>query len=264
MKESQAGNTRAFYDRDSSTYDSRRFSTGLGKYENDAYIQSVMSLLGPLKGRLVADVGCGTGRFSVAIADEGAEIVGVDFANRMLREFWRKAKRLDMQEEIHLIESGAQQIAVRDNVFDACICVNTLHLAQDYKRVLKEINRILKPGGKIVANFPNLQGIYFPVGLLVNHRKRALSAEIESKWYAIAEIQSAFRESGFEDLNLKGHIIVPVHWPSILLPALRFVDSAFRDSPLRSLAGSVFVKGRKRLNPVGALDGQQIEKDRDS
>lgn len=113
------------------------------------------------KGAKILDIGCGTGRHSIALAREGFRMTGVDISPSMLKIATAKAKEEGV--ELTLIESDAQDISFKEE-FDAviCLCEGALSLLgsqddpflHDY-RILENIYHTLKPGCKFVTTVLN-------------------------------------------------------------------------------------------------------------
>lgn len=99
---------------------------------------------------LILDVACGTGDLSLELASGGsAKIIGTDFCRPMLQLAVRKAENGKF--EIPFIEADALHLGFADNTFDAVTIAFGLRNLADVKSGLKELLRILKPGGMIAV-----------------------------------------------------------------------------------------------------------------
>lgn len=101
----------------------------------------VMDLLGGLGGARVLDAGCGTGHFSLPLA-AGNAVVGVDFSGEMLAFARRKG--------LVPVRAAAEALPFSDGVFDVALTANVLHLSSDGAALVREIVRVVKPGGRII------------------------------------------------------------------------------------------------------------------
>ena len=104
----------------------------------------------------ILDVGCGTGRHTVALAKAGYKMIGVDLSEGMLARARRRAEEADV--EIELIQSDATAFTI-DRKVDAAVCLCEgafclIGLDEDPhehdRAILRNINSALKPGGKFI------------------------------------------------------------------------------------------------------------------
>lgn len=100
-------------------------------------------------GRLL-DVGCGTGFIIHLAADLFKKIDGVDITPAMMEQVDRS------KGDITLTRSPAEKLPFADNTFDAASAYSFLDHLEDYRLVLKEVARVLKPGGEFYVDLvPN-------------------------------------------------------------------------------------------------------------
>ncbi|GAA5316232.1 MAG: class I SAM-dependent methyltransferase [Candidatus Pelagadaptatus aseana] len=110
-------------------------------------------------GDRILDVGCGEGRHTLgAYLHANVEAVGVDLsasdvekARKGASEFTDKANK---NKSIHFQEADALALPFADDSFDKVICSEVLEHIPDYKGVLKEIKRVLKPDGLLAVSVP--------------------------------------------------------------------------------------------------------------
>ena len=101
---------------------------------------------------LALDVCCGTGDTSLALAREICKngfVVGADFAMNMLTRMRRKAARHKRTAAIHACLGDAMPLPFRDETFDAACCGFGVRNLPDRDAALREMLRIIKPGGRI-------------------------------------------------------------------------------------------------------------------
>ena len=115
-----------------------------------------LGLLGPLEGRKVLDVGCAGGAMMALCGLQGAEVYGqdisagaVEIANRALARFRLRGRA---------VCGDARELLFPDNHFDACVSADFFEHVTDGEKVtvLREMLRVLKPGGTAVIKTPNL------------------------------------------------------------------------------------------------------------
>jgi SAM-dependent methyltransferase len=104
--------------------------------------REVFSEAGGKDGMLIADIGAGTGRFSIPLMIRGCRVVGVDVSPGMLRLILSKLKP-EWLSNLQPVVADAQNLPFKSNCFDAALCFQVLHLIQNWHLVIDEIQRIL-------------------------------------------------------------------------------------------------------------------------
>ncbi len=96
------------------------------------------------QGKRYLDVSCGSGNYTVALFKKGYDIMGIDISSEMLK----KARAKDPS--LPLLQGDAHKLPFEDNGFDGVFCIHAVHHYRDLEIVLKEMYRILAPGGKLL------------------------------------------------------------------------------------------------------------------
>ena len=105
----------------------------------------------PIPGR-VLDAGGGTGRVANAIREHAGEVVIADPSLRMLLQADRTRLRLAC--------SNSETLPFPSNLFERIIMVDALHHVIDQGQTAREMYRVLKPGGRIVIEEPDIRSFY--------------------------------------------------------------------------------------------------------
>lgn len=109
----------------------------------------VRALIGEPAGRSVADIGCGTGRHAIALAEAGARVTGVDFSNGMLGALRSKP----IPESLQIVEHDLTQgVPLSDCSQDIVLCCLVLEHLPDLEASIAELGRICRPGGVVVIS----------------------------------------------------------------------------------------------------------------
>ena len=99
---------------------------------------------------VVLDVACGTGDLSLELnKNSKAQIIGTDFCRPMLNV--AKEKTLATNAQIPYVEADAMTLPFHDESFEAVTIAFGLRNLPNFEKGLCELNRILKPGGKLVV-----------------------------------------------------------------------------------------------------------------
>lgn len=117
--------------------------------ENWRELLDLLVAEGRLVGGRVLEVGCGTGRLAVALAERGSRVWAVDSSEEMLRE----ARAVAAGTRVGLKRAAAEDLPFKDGWFDAAVMRLVVHLV-DRPRALAELARVLVPGGRVaIATF---------------------------------------------------------------------------------------------------------------
>jgi len=106
----------------------------------------LLELLGPQPGERILDLGCGTGQLTAEIAKSGAQVLGIDKSEEMLREARQNYP------ELTFVQGDATAMRFKDP-FDAVFSNAALHWVKDADRAAESIAFALRPGGRFIAEF---------------------------------------------------------------------------------------------------------------
>jgi SAM-dependent methyltransferase len=124
------------------TWDADRYRNQFGFVA--AYGLSLLDDLDPLPGERVLDLGCGTGELAAEIAGRGASVVAVDADEAMV------AAARSTAPTARVLHGDAQHLPV-DGPFDAVFSNAVLHWVPDPMAARHEVRRVLRAGGRFVA-----------------------------------------------------------------------------------------------------------------
>lgn len=173
--EQRAAKVNALFTRIAPRYDliNDLQSFGLHRY----WKRKVIQLAQPEPGQKALDVCCGTGDLALALARQGAEVVGLDFSARMLELAQAKARRLEKLGQRapaqhrprapRFLTGDAQRLPFPDSSFDVVTVGYGLRNLADWEAGLREMHRVARPGGRVVVldfgkpDNPLWRGAYF-------------------------------------------------------------------------------------------------------
>ncbi|MFB6094034.1 MAG: class I SAM-dependent methyltransferase [Halanaeroarchaeum sp.] len=122
-------------------YEEKRFSRG-GRLIDRREKQAVLDALEPVEDASVLEIACGTGRFSVMLAERGATVVGLDISGPMLRQGRAKAQTADVTDRLEFLRGDAGRLPFPDDHFDVVFAMRFFHLADTPGRFLEEMARV--------------------------------------------------------------------------------------------------------------------------
>lgn len=132
------------------------------EYANDLYLSEdkiVYSAVSKINGGKLLDVGCGTGNLLDNLNIPKEQYVGIDISEEMISV----AKKKFPQFIFH--QGGMNKLPFKDNEFDILTCMyGTISYSDDLRKVLKEFQRVTKPGG-IILIMPYTLRVKYSIGL---------------------------------------------------------------------------------------------------
>ena len=155
------------------------------------------SLLTALKGHNVLEVGVGTGK-NLPYYPADIALTGIDISEKMLEYAEIKAQKLRLKTS--LLQADAQSLPFPDNSFDAALVTFVLCSVPEPKLALRELRRVVAPGGQILI----LEHVLSERWLL-RRLMQLLSPLTERIWGASLdrETEQLVREAGFTDLIIR-------------------------------------------------------------
>jgi ubiquinone/menaquinone biosynthesis C-methylase UbiE len=152
------------------------------------------------RGQRCIDVGCGGGRYSIAMALLGArEVVGVDVGREGLSDARRRAAALGMA-HVTFEEASALELPFADGSFDFACCSGVLHHTRSVERGLRELHRVLRPGGRCYLLLYGSGGLYWPLNLVTRSFAGVLGVAEVDRAIAAAGFSAAKRRTILDDL----------------------------------------------------------------
>ncbi|MBK5211655.1 MAG: ubiquinone/menaquinone biosynthesis methyltransferase [Coriobacteriia bacterium] len=206
----------------SETYDKTNdvISFGIHRFWKDAMIKRIVAFA----PKDILDVASGTGDVALWIAEKNpqAHVVGSDFSENMLvvAEKRRAEQKLD---NVSFQCENAMEMSFEDNSFDVVVVSLALRNMPDYRQVVSEMTRVLRPGGQffcIDTSWPTNPIVKPFFGLYFSHIMPLLGnavahAPVEYQWLnastkaflskdALADLM---RSCGLVNVNYKSHML---------------------------------------------------------
>jgi ubiquinone/menaquinone biosynthesis C-methylase UbiE len=201
-------------------------------------------------GPRLLDLGCGTGHYLRWARERGYQVAGTDGSEAMLAE----ARRLNPAADLRL--APAEALPFPDASFDAVLCIEVLRYLPRIDPCLREMSRVLRPGGLCLATgSPLLNLNSFPLlNRLGEHVPALRTVRLRQFFRTSWGLERAFRRAGFERASAHGVYFGLGNWIERIRPrslpgflrALEDTDGALSDRPLlRDLSGMLLVEARR-------------------
>ena len=140
----------------------------------------------------VLECACGTGAISMHIARKCKKLVATDFAIGMLKRAKKKCRRYD---NVSFKKADITALKCKDARFDKVVAGNVIHLLPDPQKALEELERVVKPGGKII------------IPTYINKSKKSAGLAVKFVTFLGAEFKKQFDldsyKEFFEDMGYK-------------------------------------------------------------
>lgn len=117
------------------------------RYEAEPFIHAFAQFT-RWRGKKVLEVGCGAGTDFIQFARAGADVYGVDLASKSIELTNTRLKLYGLKGNVR--EADSETLPFEENMFDLVYSWGVIHHTPDTEKAIKEIYRVLKPGGKIV------------------------------------------------------------------------------------------------------------------
>lgn len=147
-------------------------------------------------GDIVLECACGTGAISKCIAPKCRQLIVTDFSIGMLKQAKRNCRNYH---NVTVKRADMTQLRCRNDRFDKVVAGNVLHLLPDPYAAVKELERVCKPGGKIIIP------TYINASEGVNSKAVRLLEIAGADFKRQFDIQSYrgfFEEAGYHNVNL--------------------------------------------------------------
>ena len=105
--------------------------------------EGVLEWLAPQPGERILDLGCGDGQLTQRIAATGASVIGVDASPDMVAAARARGVKAD--------QGSAEELPYPDRTFEALFSNAVLHWVRGRDEMMDEVRRVLRPGGRFVA-----------------------------------------------------------------------------------------------------------------
>jgi SAM-dependent methyltransferase len=173
---------------------------------------ALLRLLDPRPGESLLDVGAGRGqavRFLAAQVGTGGRVAAVDHDAQAMAHLAATCAAIGpAQVDVHRAE--ATSLPFEAGSFDAALCVNVLEAVEDRARVLAEMRRVLRPGGRVLVAHDDYDSqAYVCEDRVLGRRVVHAFADARLSRYAASDGQMGrrlwglFRAAGFHDTELR-------------------------------------------------------------
>ena len=145
----------------------------------------------PKRGERILDLGTGPGRALRALEQQGCRAIGIDLSAEMLSR---------AREQAPVVRASASALPIKSGAFDGVVCTNSFHHYPEPLGTLREVRRVLAPGGRAVLIDPNLE---HPAARLAIYGGEALLLGMGVHLHAPEEWRALCRAAGFTSVHVE-------------------------------------------------------------
>lgn len=122
------------------------FANHAGNSIYNAYVDrpAMLDLIGEVAGKRILDAGCGAGHYTASLVDRGAFVLGVEGSAELVEH---ARARLGDRAEVRQHDLNTPLNYLADGIFDGVVCALVLHHLHARPLFLREMFRVLRPGG---------------------------------------------------------------------------------------------------------------------
>lgn len=132
----------------------RDLPTDVVSYGFDIAREDTLKLLGHVEGKRILDLGCGAGHNAIALARQGAKVIGVDESADQIADARAAAEQAGVRLELHHAPL-AELAFVRADTIDGVVSAFGLAAVADLDRVFRQVDRVLRPEHHFVLSLPH-------------------------------------------------------------------------------------------------------------
>ena len=198
----------------------------LGKFETDERI---------------LEVGCAAGYYTFLLAEMGYRMTGVDLSSQSIDLAHQVGEELGYEKVLFSQGDFESLTDFPSNTFDGLVSFSTIRYLPDPLAALGEARRVVRPGGRVVVDFPNRYCPWF------KYMKRCCGVNKHpyDRHFSEREVKSMFGAAGFEDVSAQKILFTPTVTPKTLLPIMKYVDRVAEATlGIREAAAIIMCGGR--------------------
>lgn len=192
-------------------------------------------------GMTVLELGCGTGYFTQELARSGADVVAIDVSPELLEIARSNCSAPNVRYQIE----NAYALSYPEAVFDSVVGSSVLHHLE-IAAALRNIYRVLKPGGTIYFTEPNMLNPQIAIQKNVPLIKQKLGDSPDETAFFRWPLRRLLEQTGYRDVRIDPFDFLHPKTPVPLINRVNALGRCLENVPLISeFAGSLYIRAVK-------------------
>jgi SAM-dependent methyltransferase len=215
---------------------------GASHYFIDRKVGEAVKLARLGRDSRVLEVGSSWGHMTFVLATLFREVVAVDLSPESVALGNQRARHYGVTNVRFLAGDAERLEALEDRFFDGVFSFSTLRFCPDPLAVVREMRRVLRPGGRAVVDAPNRSCPWYgPM-----KRLAGIEPHIHDRLYTQAELEALMAQGGLGNVVGKHLLFTTKRMPGAAVPVCRVMDHVLEAIPgIRSLSGIVMAAGSR-------------------
>lgn len=176
------------------------------KVRDESLNESIIKLISPVNDKKILDIGCGIGGYIHFVKDY-KEFTGIDLSDVAISE---SNKIFGNRPGVRYISMDATNLKFDDDYFDIIIAKEVIEHLPEPQRAIKEVFRVLKPGGLCVVSSPNSDSLHLRVNRILGYQDFKCSFD-HIKEFTFHEVVEILSHEGFMIKDTAGIFLHP-YW----------------------------------------------------
>ncbi|MFA5156821.1 MAG: methyltransferase domain-containing protein [Candidatus Omnitrophota bacterium] len=226
---------------DSFDADFNAYSRPAGILRVEKRVKLFMEYCSLKPGLKILEIGCGTGEYSKALFGRGLNLFATDISFNMLRHAKNKLNRT---KRVMFFVSDISLFPFAADSFDVILGNSILHHLE-IEESLKEIHRVLRKNGRFAFSEPNMCNPQIFLQKRIKSLKKLVGDSPGEKDFSRWALRRMFEMAGFKNIIVRPFDFLHPYTPAALVKAADKIGTFLERTPLREIAGSLFITGEK-------------------
>lgn len=215
--------------------------TPAGQKRYDNKFEILKKICKPQSKHLILEIGCGDGEFTKRLIHLNSKIIATDLTPSVVA----KGRKTIKGKNIKFMVDNAEKMQFKNNSFDIVCGVSILHHI-DREKTLKEVFRVLKPGGQLFFTEPNLLNPHIFAGLNINWLRERMEFSPDETALIRWEVTKLLKRIGFKKVAVTNYDFLHPKTPTSLIKAVEKISDALEKMPfIKEISGSLIVWATK-------------------